>query len=145
MRSSAATVWTVLRCSSAALSENRVAAAIARPARTRCRPGHRERKRISVARVSTVGGRGSMRADLKKNKYVYTYTSSFSSTAVKNILGYSTKNSKFKRLEPYFQISVTRSEWKVTETAVALPHSRECTKEPISALPNYGLKGKVRS
>ena len=63
--------------------------------------------------------------------------------AVKNILGYSTRNGKFKRLEPHFQISATRSEWKeVTENAVALPHSRECTKEPISALPNYGLKEK---
>ena len=59
----------------------------------------------------------------------------------KNVLGYSTRNGKFKRLEPHFQISATRSGWKeVTETAVDLPHSRECTKEPISALPNYGLK-----
>ena len=28
------------------------------------------------------------------------------------------------------------------ETAVALLHSRECTKEPIWALPNYGSKRK---
>ena len=28
------------------------------------------------------------------------------------------------------------------ENAVALPHSRECTKEPLSAMPNYGSKGK---
>ena len=60
----------------------------------------------------------------------------------KNTLGYSTRNGKFKRLEPHFQPSATRSGWKVTETAVALPHSRECTKEPIYALPNYGSKGK---
>ena len=57
----------------------------------------------------------------------------------KNILGYSKRNGKFKLLEPHFQISATRAGWKeVTETAVALPHSRECTKELISALPNYG-------
>ena len=61
------------------------------------------------------------------------------STAVKNILGHSTRNGKFKRLEPHFQLSATRSDSKEgTETAVALPYSRECTKEPISALPNYG-------
>ena len=28
------------------------------------------------------------------------------------------------------------------ETAVDMSHSRECTKDPISALPNYGSKGK---
>ena len=63
--------------------------------------------------------------------------------AVKNILGYSTRNGKFKRLEPHFQLSATRSASKEgTETAVAMPHSRECTKEPIPALPNYGRKEK---
>ena len=42
---------------------------------------------------------------------------------------------KFKRVEPHFQILATRSASKEgTETAVALPHSWECTKEPISAL-----------
>ena len=66
------------------------------------------------------------------------------STAVKNILGYSTRNGKFKRMEPHFLLSATRSASKEgAETAVALPHSRECTKDPISALPNYGSKGKV--
>ena len=65
------------------------------------------------------------------------------STVVKNILDYSTRNGKFKRLEPHFQLSATRSASKEgTETAVASPHSRECTKEPISALPNFGSKGK---
>ena len=55
----------------------------------------------------------------------------------KNILGDSTRNGKLKRLEPYFQISATRSGWKeVAEIAVALPNSREYTKEPTSALPN---------
>ena len=45
------------------------------------------------------------------------------STAIKYILGYSTRNHKFKRLEPHFQISATRSGWEEgTETAVALPH-----------------------
>ena len=61
----------------------------------------------------------------------------------KNILGYSTRNGKFKRLEPHLHISATSSGWKeVTETTVALPHSGECTKEPIFALPNYVLKEK---
>ena len=61
----------------------------------------------------------------------------------KNILGYSKRNGKFKRLEPHFQFSATRSASKEgTETAAALPHSRECTKEPISALSNYGSKEK---
>ena len=66
------------------------------------------------------------------------------STAVKNILGFvnikdDTRNHKFKRLEPQCHISATRSRWKETsESAVALPHSRECTKEPISPLPNNG-------
>ena len=65
------------------------------------------------------------------------------STAVKNTLGYSTRNVKFKRLEPHFQLSATRSASKEgTETAVALSHSRECTKEPISALPNNGSMEK---
>ena len=70
---------------------------------------------------------------------------STSSTAVKNILilGYSTRNGTFKRLEPHFQISATRSGWKeVTETAVASPHSPECTKEPISPLRNIGSMEK---
>ena len=59
------------------------------------------------------------------------------------MLRYSTRNVKFKRLEPHFQLSATRSASKEgTETAVALPHSRECTKCPISALPNYGSKEK---
>ena len=61
----------------------------------------------------------------------------------KNILGYSTRNGKFKRLEPHFQISVTRSGWKeVTETAVAPPRSRECTKKPIPPLRNIGSMDK---
>ena len=43
------------------------------------------------------------------------------SRAVKNILGYSSRNGKFKRLDSHFQLSVTRSASKEgTETAVAL-------------------------
>ena len=56
----------MLRCSCAALSKNTVAAAIARPARTRCLRGHREKKRSSVAHASTVGARRSRRADIIK-------------------------------------------------------------------------------
>ena len=131
---------------SAALSKNTVvAAAIARPARTRCQRGHRERKRSCVARVSTVGAQGSTRADFRKNKYDENtkIRAPIPSTAVKYILGYSTRNDKFKHLEPHFKLSATRSASKEgTENAVALPHSRECTEEPISALPNDGSKEK---
>ena len=74
---------------------------------------------------------------------VYTYVAPARSTSVKNILDYSTRKGKFKRLEPHFQLSATRTASKEgTETAVTLPHSRECTKEPIPALPNYGSKEK---
>ena len=66
-----------------------------------------------------------------------------STAAVKKILDYSTRNGNLRRLEPHFQLSATRSASREgTEGAVTLPHSRECTKEPISALPNYGSKGK---
>ena len=45
-------------------------------------------------------------------------------------------------MEPHFQLSETGSASKDgTEAAVALPQSRECTKEPISALLNYGSTG----
>ena len=100
---------------------------------------------------ATVGARGSTRADVEKTRFEYirapvpstTTTNCCCSTYSKNILGYSTRNDKFKRLEPHFQISATRSGWKeVTKTAVALPHSRECTKEPTSASPNDGLREK---
>ena len=51
----------------------------------------------------------------------------------------STINRKFKRLEPYFQTSATRSAPKEdTKNAIALVHSRECTKGLISGLPIFG-------
>ena len=53
----------LFRCS---IHDTAVAAAIVRPARTRCQRGHRERNRISVARVSTVGASGRKRADYEK-------------------------------------------------------------------------------
>ena len=56
------------------------------------------------------------------------------------VLGYSSRNHKLKCREPHFQRSAPRSGWKeISETAVALLHSWECIKEPISALPNNGL------
>ena len=62
----------------------------------------------------------------------------------KQILDYSTRNRKFKHLEPYFQPSATRSGMKEdTKSAVALAHSRECTKELISGLPNFCSQGTV--
>ena len=55
----------------------------------------------------------------------------------KQILGDSTRNRKFYRLEPHFQPSATRSAPKEdTKKAVALAHSRECTKDLISGLPS---------
>ena len=61
----------------------------------------------------------------------------------KKRFGYSTRNRIFKRLEPIFQFSATRSASKeATESAVALAHSRECTKELILALLNYNSMGK---
>ena len=98
----------------------------------------------SVARVSTVGRKGEQESRFLKNEYkVRTYVAPVCSTAVKNTLDYSTRNGKFKRLEPHFQLSATRSASKAgTEIAVALPHSRERTKEPIPALPNYGSQEK---
>ena len=77
------------------------------------------------------------------NQFKETGTSFCSFYGSKNILDNSTRNGKFKRLEPHFQLSATRSGSKEgTETAVALLHSRECTKEPMCALPNYGSREK---
>ena len=112
-----------------------VTVAIARPSCTRCLRGHRERKRSSVAR----GSKGEVRQPIFEKRL----RAPARSTVVKNILGYSTRNDKFKHLEPHFKLSATRSASKEgTENAVALPHSRECTEEPISALPNDGSKEK---
>ena len=60
------------------------------------------------------------------------------STAVTNTLGYSTRNHKFKRLEPRFSHfgDEVGMEGDLGNYSVALSHSRECTKEPISALPS---------
>ena len=124
--------------SSAALSLHTVvAAAIARPSRTRCAAGVSGEK---TERDGTVGARGSKRADLKKT-----------STSCELLLllqqqkiysGYTTRNGKFKRLERHLQLSATGSASREgTETAVALLQSRECTKVPISALPDYSAKG----
>ena len=75
----------------------------------------------------------------KTGTYEYEFYSS------KNIHGESTRDGKFMRLEPHFQISATRSGWKVTETVVASPHSRECTKEPMSPLRNIGPMEKFEA
>ena len=85
--------------------------------------------------------KGGVREPFFENRVPGTSSSALS-TRVNNILGYSTRIGKFKRLEPHFPISAARSGWKVTETAVASPHSRECTKEPISPLRNIGSKEK---
>ena len=78
----------MVRCSSVALSTNTAAAAISRPAPARCQRGHRERKWSFVARVSTVGARGSKRADFLKTS---TNSCSFLvDTTVANILDYDT-------------------------------------------------------
>ena len=63
------------------------------------------------------------------------------STAVKIHL--TTAQETANSMEPHLQVSATSSASKEgTETAVALPHSRGYTKEPIPALPKYGLKEK---
>ena len=94
-----------------------------------------------------LSAQGGAREPIVENRVAGTYvrrqSSPARSTAVTNILDYSTRGGKLKRLEPHFQLSATRSASKEsTETAIALPHSRECTKEPISALPKYGSKEK---
>ena len=54
-------------------------------------------------------------------------------------LGYNTRNRNFKRLEPHFPYPATRSASKeCTETAIALPNSQECIKEPMSSLATNG-------
>ena len=65
-----------------------------------------------------------------KNWYLYSCS--------KNTLGYSTRNHKFKRLEPRFSHfgDEVGMEGDLGNYSVALSHSRECTKEPISALPS---------
>ena len=65
------------------------------------------------------------------------------STTVKKILGYSTRNGKFKRLEPHFQLSATRSVSKDgMETAATLTGVRPGAH---ACLAKLWLKGKVRS
>ena len=88
-----------------------------------------------------LSAQGGVREPIFKNGYELLFM-----PPVKYMLGYSVRNGKFKQLEPHFQISATRSGWKeVTETAVASPHSRACTKEPISPLCNIGLMEKFGS
>ena len=111
---------------------------MARPACSRCLRGHREEKWSYVARVSTVGAWGNESQFLKK-RVPGTYVVS---SKKYTWLQYKKRQIQ-SRLEPYFQHSATRSASKEgTETAIAWPHSRECTKEPISSLPNYGSKKK---
>ena len=52
------------------------------------------------------------------------------------------KNRKFERLEPHFQTLATKSAPREDrESAVALTRSRECTKELIPTLPQFGSMG----
>ena len=126
-------------CSFAVLSNNKVAAAIGRPARTGCLRGHREKKRSSVARVSTVGAWGSKRAEFLKNEY-QVRTPCVSS---KTYTWLQCKKRQIQAPGTTVLLSATRSASKEgTETADDLPHSRECTKESISATSNYGSKEK---
>ena len=146
MRSSAATVQTVLRCSSANLSKNTVATAIAKPARTRCQRGHRERKRSCAAPVSTVGARGSTRADFTKNNTWYVYTSSFPSTAVKNFTWLQYKKRQIKAPR------TTLSDF-VDEAGMEGGHGNCCRFATLTGvhqgahicLAKLWIKGKVRS
>ena len=85
----------------------------------------------------------------KRNKtwhlvsYEYELCSFYSSV---NVLAYITRNWYFKRLKPHFRFSATRSATKEgTETAVALPRWRECTKGAYNCLAKYRINGKIRS
>ena len=112
---------------------------IARPARTRCQRGHRERERSSVARVSTVVTRGSKRADFLK-----TSTSSCSLYDGK----------KYARLQykiPQIQAPGTTFSIFGDEVGMEGDHGNccrfatltpECVEEHISALPKFGSKEK---
>ena len=79
----------MLRCSSAALSKNAVAAAIARPARTRCQRGHRERENGVVWRVFLLLAHGGARELIFEKTSTYIRAPVPSTAAVRNVLGYS--------------------------------------------------------
>ena len=127
-----------------------VAAAIARPARTinRCLRGHRKKKREFCRACFDCRLRGEHERRFLKNEYVqyctrYTYQvcrKSFNSFYRKQYKIYSAKST-------YVLETSNSSVWnhifnfhrrgpprRSTETAVALPHSRECTRSPY--LPN---------
>ena len=71
---------------------------------------------------------------------VFVRAPSPSTTAV-NIHLATVQQTAIIRLEPHCQILATRSEWKeVAETAVALPHSQECSKDIISPLLFFSSK-----
>ena len=131
----------MLRCSFAALSRSTLVAAIAKAARTinRCLRGHREKKRSALARVSTVGARGSKRADFLK-----TSTSSCS-------LYDGTKYAWLQYKIPQIQAPGTTFSNCGDEVGMERDHRNWCrfatltpesTKGPISALPNFGSKEK---
>ena len=128
--------------SSAALSRSTLlVAAIAKAARTinRCLRGHRDKKRSALARVSTVGARGSKRADFLK-----TSTSSCSLYDGK----------KYARLQykiPQIQAPGTTFSIFGDEVGMEGDHGNccrfatltpECVEEHISALPKFGSKEK---
>ena len=65
--------------------------------------------------------------------------SSFSFYSKNKVLGYSTRNRKFKHLEPHFRTSATRPAPKEdTKNAVALVCARECAEELESGLLKFG-------
>ena len=70
-----------------------------------------------------------------------------STAAEKKIIDHSTRNRKFKRLEPHFQPSATITAPKEdTKSVVALAHSRECANELIYIRSaNFWLDENVRS
>ena len=75
---------------------------------------------------------------LKKSWWAFSEQQLQFCTCIYTWLVYSTRNGKFKRLEPNFQLWARSAAKEGMENAVALPHSRECTKEPISAMPTTG-------
>ena len=82
-----------------------------------------------MARVSTVGARGSKIVNFWK----FRAPAPFEYLVVKRILIYSTMNSN----------SSTSNHTLNIKPCYRLPRSRECTNEPISAMPNRDSMEKV--
>ena len=146
IRSSAATVQNVLRCSSAALSENTLPAAYSKASAYQVSArASGERKEFCGARFDC-RHKGEQESRFFKNEHELLLLLRQLKKKWRH-LGDSTRNGKFKRLEPQFQVSATIWGWQRSRKLL----SRECTKEPICALPNnrsmekFGARAELRN